>query len=181
MGILTEELAAAVNRVSPALSSVAETGISPRNLIGLLLKLMYVESLATVSELAHRMMLPPADRPRTIVDMRHRQRFVQAMGSVPGGSTFLNPLWAWGAGRAAAKDALDQNFYLGPAPVPLTAYQQQILKQRLSNDLVREDAMRRCFAGLVGASDHYFEKLLPAINAGRSVLLFGPQVTAKQR
>jgi predicted ATPase with chaperone activity len=178
MGVLTEaQLAEAANRVSPAPASVAETGISSRILVGLLLKLMYVESLATVSELAQRMKLPPRIV-QTVLDDATQQRFVQAMGSVPGGGMFSVRYGLGEHGKAAAKDALDQNFYLGPAPVPLTGYQQQILKQRLSNELVREDTMRQCFAGLV-VPDHYFEKLLPAINAGRSVLLFGPPGNGK--
>ena len=40
------------------------------------------------------------------------------------------------------------------------------------------DALRKGFDGLV-VPEHYIRKLLPAINAGRSVLLFGPPGNGK--
>src|SRR6266513_2276305 len=80
--------------------------------------------------------------------------------------------------RGAAKEALDQNLYLGPAPVNLQAYQDQVLRQRISNEQLDADALRQGFAGLV-VPEHYIRKLLPAVNAGRSVLLFGPPGNGK--
>lgn len=177
MGILSEErLASVINSMPPVPSSVTETGILPRNLLNLLLKLMYVESLGTVLELANRMKLP-GRIVQALLDDATRQRFVEA-GSTPGNNAFTIRYSLGEQGKNAAKQALDQNLYLGPAPVPLAAYQQQIEKQRITNELLDEDSLRQGFAGLV-VPDRYFEKLLPAINAGRSVLLFGPPGNGK--
>lgn len=100
------------------------------------------------------------------------------MGSAPHSAAFSTSYALGEQGKAAARDALDQNLYVGPAPVSLATYQQQIEKQRITNELLDEAALRRGFDGLV-VPDHYFEKLLPAINAGRSVLLFGPPGNGK--
>ena len=161
--------------VSP--TSVAETGIVSRNLLNLLLKLMYIESLGTAAELSERMKLS-----RRIVDALLAEatqlRFIQAMGMAPGDSA-LSLRYALGEhGKEAAKDALDQNLYLGPAPVDLASYQRQIERQRIANEKLNEDSLRQGFAGLV-VPEHYFEKLLPAINAGRTILLFGPPGNGK--
>ena len=161
--------------VSP--TSVAETGIVSRNLLNLLLKLMYIESLGTAAELSERMKLS-----RRIVDAllveATQLRFIQAMGMAPGDSA-LSLRYALGEhGKEAAKDALDQNLYLGPAPVDLASYQRQIERQRIANEKLNEDSLRQGFAGLV-VPEHYFEKLLPAINAGRTILLFGPPGNGK--
>jgi len=71
-----------------------------------------------------------------------------------------------------------KNLYLGPAPVCLTAYQEQIQRQRIGNEMLDADALRKSFHGLV-VPEHYLRKLLPAINAGRTVLLFGPPGNGK--
>ena len=43
---------------------------------------------------------------------------------------------------------------------------------------MNEEGLRQGFSGLV-VSDHYIEKLLPAINAGQTILLFGPPGNGK--
>jgi predicted ATPase with chaperone activity len=178
MGALTEDrLNFAMDRAHMAPSSVAETGIPPRNLLNLLIKLMYAESLTTTSELAQRMKLP-ARVIQALIDDAVQQRLMQAMGAIPGGSVFSMRYSLSEQGKAAAKDASDQNSYLGPAPVSLAAYQEQILNQQTTSALIREEAMRNCFSGLV-VSDDCVERLLPAINAGRTVLLFGPPGNGK--
>ncbi len=82
------------------------------------------------------------------------------------------------AGRNAARDALDQNLYIGPAPVSLASYRDRIEKQRITNEMLDEAALRRGFAGLV-VPEQMIRRLLPAINAGRSVLLYGPPGNGK--
>lgn len=178
LGVVTEaQLTKAMNRVPAAPSSVAETGILPRNLVNLLLKMMYVESLSTVAELADRMKLPSRVI-QTLIEDASQQRFIQAMGSVPGGGMFSIRYGLGERGREAARDALDQNLYIGPAPISLAAYQQQIESQQITNELVKVEALRDCLAGLI-VPDHYIEKILPAINAGKTVLLFGPPGNGK--
>jgi len=177
--ILTaEQLAAVINATPPIPSTVAETGILPRNLLNLLLKLMYIESLSTIPELAERMKLPHMII-KALLDDAIQQRYVQAMGTAPGDRAARSIRYALGDhGKVAAKDALEQNLYLGPAPVSLASYQEQIRRQRVSNETLDEATLRQGFSGLV-VPDHYFEKLLPAINAGRTVLLFGPPGNGK--
>jgi predicted ATPase with chaperone activity len=82
------------------------------------------------------------------------------------------------AGKAVAHEALAQSQYLGPAPVPLEAYQEQLKKQRITNEALDIEALRKGFEGLV-VPDQYLRKMLPAINAGRSVLIYGPPGNGK--
>ena len=178
LGLLTaEDLMSVISSTPPIPTAISETGISQRSLLNLLLKFMHLEACETVSELADRMKLPRGVV-QQLLDDAQPQRLLQALGSVRGGIAASIRYSLSEQGRAAAKDALEQNLYLGPAPVSLVAYQEQIQRQRISNEMLDADTLRKSFAGLV-VPEHYLRKLLPAINAGRTVLLFGPPGNGK--
>lgn len=178
MGLLTEEqFLSVIQNTPPTPSSLNDTGISRHSLLNLLLKFMHIASCETVRELADGMKLPYRLIDELLEDATH-QKFVQPMGARPGGNAFSISYALSELGKAAAKDALGQNLYVGPAPVPLASYQEQIQIQRITNELIDDAALRRGFHGLV-VPEHYLRKLLPAINAGRTVLLFGPPGNGK--
>jgi predicted ATPase with chaperone activity len=141
-----------------------------------LLKFMSVEGCETVLDLASRIKLPRLVV-QQLLDEAAQQKFVQAMGA--SSSLGLSIRYALSEmGRNAAKEALDQNLYVGPAPVALSAYTEQIEIQRIANELLDADTLRRGFEGLV-VPENYLRKLLPAVRAGRSLLLFGPPGNGK--
>ena len=70
-------------------------------------------------------------------------------------------------GRAVAADLLERGLYLGPAPVSLTAYQEQVLKQRITNEQLDKQAIEDCFEGLI-IPDFFTRQIGPAINSGSS-------------
>ena len=177
MGLVTaDQIAACVNAAPAIPGGVAETGISERNLLYLMLKFMHVEAAESVLDLANRMKLPRRVIQQLIEDSIH-QRFIGATGA--SSDLALSTRYALTeAGRNAAKEALEQSVYLGPAPVSLAAYQEQIEKQRITNEMLEESTLRKGFEGLV-VPEHMFRRLLPAINAGRSVLLYGPPGNGK--
>ena len=76
-------------------------------------------------------------------------------------------------GRNALADATAQTQYLGPAPVTLEAFQAQVMRQRLLGERLDAAGLRGGMGGLA-MPDHFLRKLLPAINAGSSILLFRP-------
>jgi hypothetical protein len=177
MGLVTaDQIAAAINSAPAIPGAVAEAGISERNLLYLLLKFMHIEACETILELADRMKLPRRLVQQLIEDAI-RQRFIGATGATS--DLALSTHYALTeAGRNAAKEALDQSLYMGPAPVSLMAYREQIEKQRITNEMLEEETLRKGFSGLV-VPDQMVRRLLPAINAGRSVLLYGPPGNGK--
>jgi energy-coupling factor transporter ATP-binding protein EcfA2 len=177
MGVVTaDQIAETINAAPPIPSTLAETGISERNLTYLMLKFMYVEACETILDLAGRMKLPRRLVQQLIEDAV-RQRLIGATGATS--DLALSTRYALAEpGRNAAKEALDQSVYLGPAPVSLTVYREQIEKQRITNELMDEHTLRGGFNGLV-VPEHMIRRLLPAINAGRSVLLYGPPGNGK--
>jgi len=178
MGLATETQVAEIFRNTPASPhNLADTGIVTGQLLNLLVKFMLLGACETAQDIA-----TAAKLPRPVADELMREavsrKLVQSMGSVPGS---LVPVIRYGLseeGRAAAASALAQTTYLGPAPVPLAAYQLQVRKQSIKSGFLKADALRAGFAGLE-LSEMYIRKLLPAINAGRTVLLYGPPGNGK--
>jgi MoxR-like ATPase len=178
LGCLTEEQLASVMHTTPAVpSSLEETGCLPRNLLNLMLKFMLLETCETTVDLVELMKLPRR-LVEQLLDEAKQQHLVAAMGSFPGKMSLSIRYGLSDQGRAAAKEALDHNQYIGPAPVSLTAYQHQIERQRISNEMLDTEALRSGFEGLV-VPEHYLRKLVPAVRAGRSMLLFGPPGNGK--
>ena len=177
MGLVTADQIAAVVNSAPAIpSSVADTGITERNLLYLMIKFMHVEACETILQLAERMKLPRRVLQQLVEDAIH-QRLLGATGATS--DLALSTHYALTeSGRTAAREALDQNVYMGPAPVSLAGYREQVEKQRITNEMMDEETLRGGFSGLV-VPQYMFRRLLPAINAGRSVLLYGPPGNGK--
>jgi energy-coupling factor transporter ATP-binding protein EcfA2 len=177
MGLVTaDQIASVVNTAPPIPADIAETGISERNLLYLMLKFMHVEACETILDLSAHMKLPRR-LIQQLVEDAVRQRYIGATGATSD-LTLSTHYALTEAGRNAAREALEQSVYLGPVPVSLQAYRDQIEKQRITNEMMYEETMRAGFAGLV-VPDTMIRRLLPAINAGRSVLLYGPPGNGK--
>jgi predicted ATPase with chaperone activity len=174
--VMTEQTTATIDTAPPIPGSIAETGIPERNLLYLMLKFIHVEACETILDLAIRMKLPRRLLQR-LVEIAVQQRLIGAIGATS--DLALSTRYALTeTGRNAAREALEQSLYMGPAPVSLATYRDQIEKQRITNEMLDETALRRGFTGLV-VPEQMIRRLLPAINAGRSVLLYGPPGNGK--
>jgi hypothetical protein len=178
LGLITLEQLQAVLEETPASPlNVAQTGIARGNLLGLMLKFMRAESLELIPDLGAHMGLPNSVV-QELLEEATTQKLVQVLGSTVVGLVRYMRYSLSDAGRAAAAEAFSVSSYLGPAPVSLSAYQSQIRKQALANENMRVDNFRKGFADL-SVPDTYVRKLLPAIRAGRTILLYGPPGNGK--
>ena len=183
MHLLTSDQIAGVLRTlappkAPAMPrDLADTGVPQPMLLGLMLKLMQIEAKETVADLARAMCLP-YQIVRRLMDEAGQRKLVEALGASSGGAIAEIRYTLSQAGRAGAADAAAQTLYMGPAPVSLADYQAQVQKQAITNERLTVDRLREGFGGLV-VPDRYIRKLLPAVNAGRSILLFGPPGNGK--
>ena len=80
--------------------------------------------------------------------------------------------------QRVAAEALDQSHYVGPIPVPLRAYQDRIRAQKITNERVSPEMIEKNLSDLV-VTKSYIENIGPAINSGRSILLYGPPGNGK--
>jgi hypothetical protein len=178
LGYTTAATLAKVFEETPVMPrSVAETGVSRGNLLNLLLKFLRMDSCEQLPELSARMKLPHTVV-QELLDEAVAQRQVHVLGSTNVGIVRYMRYALSEQGRLDATEALAQNQYLGPAPVSLEAYTAQVLRQTIRNEQLDPETIKRGFAGLQ-VGDHYIRKLLPAVNAGQTVLLYGPPGNGK--
>jgi predicted ATPase with chaperone activity len=81
-------------------------------------------------------------------------------------------------GRRRAQEAMAQCSYIGPAPVPLEDYVEQVYRQAVTAIEVSPEALRASFAHLV-VSEDLFNAVGPAIVSGKSVFIYGPPGNGK--
>jgi hypothetical protein len=178
LGLMSpEQLSMVLDETPSKPSGVAGTGVSRSNLLGLMLKYMRMESCETIPELSDRMKLPFSIL-QELIDEATTQKLVQVLGSTTHNLVRYIRYSLTDHGRVAAAEALAQSQYLGPAPVSLAAFQQQVRKQLITKENLQEKALRAGFEGLI-VPDNYVRKLLPAVRSGRTVLLYGPPGNGK--
>ena len=81
-------------------------------------------------------------------------------------------------GRRWTIDALERLRYVGPAPVTLEEFTDQVNLQKLTNEMVTVERIRASLGDLT-FDDSIIEQCGPALNSGRAVLLYGPPGNGK--
>ena len=174
--ISQDELDAVFHRAPTAPRSMVDTGVSVTSLQRLMLKSMLVDGFETPTELVERMKLP-FSVVTALLQNAGDKKLVEALGA---GGIRANELryGLTSRGREWAQDALNQNMYVGPAPVSLATFCHQTLRQRISNERIDRAGIDESFANLI-MPDGLVRKLGPAINSMKSMLLYGPPGNGK--
>jgi hypothetical protein len=179
LNAVAPEQLSAVQRMQPppAPTTIAETGVSQVVLTKMLLKMIHVGALRTVPQLIKGLSLTVAVVEQLLQGAVDRKLIEVAGSNVQG----LVPIIEYGLsdlGRRSAADAFEQNQYLGPVPVPLAAYAEQIERQRISHQSFDPAGVEAIVADLV-IDNALIDRLGPAIAARRSILLYGPPGNGK--
>ena len=158
-------------------TTLEESGLSVDIVLQLVLKTLHFAGELTGVELGQRLglsfsVLEPA------VDLLKQQRQVEiAGGAMIGRSSYLYRITD--AGRVRAALFLENNHYVGVAPVPLEQY-RRYMKGFIASAprSATRDRVRQAFSHLV-ISQHVLDQLGPAINAGHSMFVYGPPGNGK--
>jgi predicted ATPase with chaperone activity len=75
-------------------------------------------------------------------------------------------------GHARARELLKSGQYIGPAPVPIQTYIEQVKTQSIAGLTITDHDLRRALGHLV-LDDDLINQLGPAVNSGKAVFIFG--------
>jgi len=81
-------------------------------------------------------------------------------------------------GRVRANDYLRKNQYVGPAPISLHAYIDQVNLQSVKNMQVTHEQLAKAFSGLV-IKEGILKQFGAAMNSGRAIFVYGPPGSGK--
>jgi hypothetical protein len=166
-----------LHRLPTEPADIGATGIDGPDLMGLLMKLIYVERLETVRQFANAIKLP-YHIVLDLVQMAVDRKLLITLGSRESGSLADLSYMFTEEGRRWTLDAINRVGYTGPAPVTLDEFTYQVNLQKLTNEIITFDRIRKATAALT-FEDSLIEQCGPALNSGRAMLLYGPPGNGK--
>ena len=146
-----------------------DTGLSPGLIGDLIMKALYNLGARSGDELRAFVRLPFAILDEQLVDLQKR-RLIEVREGGQSRVTYTYDLTT--EGRNRARESMDANGYVGPAPVPLQQYGRWVENQSVRDVVVTEETIRQGFSHLV-FEDSFLDQLGPAINSGLSLFLYG--------
>ncbi len=176
--VTMEDIERAVRAPPKAPRSIDDTGLSISSLLNLMIKTIHATGETTVPAIGAALRLPPGVVQEMFAEAKKR-RLLEALGSAGGEGLATEVRYALTtAGAQWARGALEQNEYLGPAPVTLEAFRQQVGHQRLTGERITRAMVDKAFGDL-RLADGLVRELGAAVNSGRSILLYGPPGNGK--
>ena len=164
-----DSLAASIHPRAPA--TLEQAGLNADLMQQLLMKTLYFSGELSGTELAKRLGLgffvfEPS------LEFLKNQRWCE----ISGGSAFGGPSYRYritDAGRTRTALALEQNQYVGRAPVPFAQYRKYLLDFRDAFPLqASRERVREAFSHMV-VPDSIIDAVGPAVNAGHSMFVYG--------
>jgi hypothetical protein len=149
--------------------TLEDTGLGADLVEQLLIKTLYGGE-ATGLALSERMCLPFGVF-EPIIERARAERLIEVRGATAStASSYRYGLTD--LGRDRARQYLEINQYIGPAPVPLAAYIARMRALAASRDYIDRDRLHAGFSHLIIA-DRILEQLGPAVNANKALFLHG--------
>jgi len=159
----------------PVPTTIQETGLRADQIEHLLIKTLYGGEASGLT-IAERMRLPYTIL-EALVERVRAERLVEVRGATGSGSAGYRYALT-DAGRERARQYLEVNQWIGPAPVPLAAYVAETGALAAARGYIDRERLRQSFSHLV-VSEPVLEQLGPAVNAGKAVFLYGPPGNGK--
>ena len=164
-------------RHPPAPVTLDEAGLNLDLIVQLVLKTLHFGGELDGNELAKRLGLNfPVIEP-AVETLKKQHQCAIAGGGAIGSVSYRYRITD--AGRTRAALFLENNQYVGIAPVPLEQYRRYMAElQKVGRHGATRDRVREAFSHLV-ISERVLDQLGPAINSGHSMFVYGPPGNGK--
>ena len=152
-------------------TSISGTGIASNSLLRLLIKIIYVQNLELASEIANVMKLE-----RSVVndlfDEALDQKLLESKGSYGNDVRSEIRYSLTSTGKEWTIEAMALSQYIGPAPVSIDNYYQQVNNQLIMGERVEKSVIQAGLSDYV-VPENLVRQLGQATNSGRAMLLYG--------
>lgn len=155
--------------------TVVETGVSRDILADLCLKLLFRSGRMSLRNIAQTVCLPPSVLSEVLTFLRGEQQVELAGHS---GLEIDAEYQLTAGGYRLADAAFLRCQYVGPAPVSLEAYGEQVNAHALRHQNINADTVRGAFKGIV-IDPNVLDQMGAAMNSGRAILIYGPAGSGK--
>ena len=156
--------------VPPVPQTIEQTGVPASLVEQIIVKILYFQGETVGRELARAVGLKFSIID-AVLEFLKRTRQVEVKRSSGYGN--VSAVFALSeAGRSRAREYLEINQYSGKTPVPISQYVHAVRSQRPRQDWVSKDALAVAFQHMV-VTDLMLVKMGPAVNAGKSLLIYG--------
>ena len=156
--------------------TVADTGLDYGLILDLTLKTIYYAGRPSARSICDRVCLAFSVIEGVLSFLR-REELVEIVGSI-GVMEQDYQYSLTSKGAAKVRELLDQNLYVGPAPVPFAVYEAVVALQSIATLDSSPAKLDQAFHNLVLAPETV-EQVGTALGSGRSVFLYGPPGNGK--
>ena len=154
----------------PQPQTIEETGLDFSVILDLVVKAIYFGGRPAARQIASQLALnfPVVDE---VLTFMKREQMAEVVGSSGMGEQLYQYALS-SKGTEKAEEALSRNQYIGPAPVPFEHYIEVLKRQTIRSISVTPESVEGAISHLV-LDPAVPAALGPAVNSGRSMLLYG--------
>ncbi|NNU81252.1 ATPase [Halovulum dunhuangense] len=156
---------------------VEDLGLEMVLMRDILLKTFFRRNLSSLTDVSKALCVTPPIA-QELIDHCREGNLIETLGARGALPTSELRYQLTEGGRARALDALAQSEYYGALPVPMEDYWKQTARQSISDAVITRERLEGSMGHLVLPAG-LLDQLGPAVNSGRSVLLYGPPGNGK--
>ena len=150
----------------------------PQNIvIDLIFRLLYNEGNVALVRFTEVLKIPKAIVDEILMWMQ-KEHLVEVSKATMELGRLGNVYTLTQAGEERATSAMERSQYVGPVPVSIPYYNRAIELQTQSHDRVSVKLVKQALSHLI-LPDDFHRQIGPAVNAGRSLFLYGPPGNGK--
>ncbi|MCP5086823.1 MAG: ATPase [Rhodobacteraceae bacterium] len=157
--------------------SIEATGLNPVFARDILIKTMFRKNVQTATEV-EKALSCTAPIALELVELARLSGMIEVLGNTGEGRSSAMRYQLSDNGKSRALDALAQSEYFGALPIPLDHYKRQVALQSVANVGITQDALLGAMGHLI-LPEGLLDQLGPAVNSGKSILMYGPPGNGK--